>query len=283
MTSVLPEEADYLIKVCGARAIITNTEHSQSASAIRDVTKLQIVTFEDNITRGQDLGKPLQLERKGVQDPEKAALVLFTSGTTRQPKGVLHTRKSIYNGAKQGRDAWDLGPKDLFLQFQLVHWSGGISFMLGVLLAGGRIEHCKNLFSPSWFWNRMEKGDVTYFSSTPPTYLKLAQSFREQVETGPIAGKKKKVEGVRRVRLMTTGSDAASSSTLDFWQTLRGGRPLISNYGTTETTVWTTTTDWKSTQPVPPVFLTLRFAHYQANSIAALRWSSDERCDVKSR
>ena len=253
VTSVLPEEADYLIKVSRARAIVTTTEYFQSASAIHDVNNLQIVTLEDSLPQNHQIGQTLQLESKDVQEPNKAALVLFTSGTTRAPKGVLHTRQSIYNGAKQGQEAWDLRPEDLFLQFQLVHWSGGISFMLSVLLAGGCIEHCKTVFSPSWFWDRMEKGNVTFFSSTPPMYLKLAQYFQEHVENGPVAEKERKLQGLRRVRVMTTGSDAASSSNLDFWQALRGGQPLVSNYGTTETTVWTTTTDWESTQPVAPV------------------------------
>lgn len=45
-------------------------------------------------------------------DPDRLALVLFTSGTSGEPKGVLHSFNTIYAGNRPIAEAEKIGPGD---------------------------------------------------------------------------------------------------------------------------------------------------------------------------
>ena len=70
-------------------------------------------------------------ETAGERDPHAPAVVVFTSGTTDAPRGVVHSAASLAAGLRLCRDRFPLGPGDV------VHDAG---FMLGLpaLIAGAR-------------------------------------------------------------------------------------------------------------------------------------------------
>lgn len=65
------------------------------------------------------------LPEEDAEDPDRVAVVLFTSGTTGEPKGALHTFNTLYAGASPVVSAEELGRQDRFFTTQaLTHMFG---------------------------------------------------------------------------------------------------------------------------------------------------------------
>lgn len=70
-------------------------------------------------------------------DPDAVRMILYTSGTTSRPKGVLHTHNSIHALICQIRDHWAIDPGDTFLvPSPLAHIGGSIYAFECPLLLG---------------------------------------------------------------------------------------------------------------------------------------------------
>jgi fatty acid CoA ligase FadD36 len=75
-------------------------------------------------------------------DPSKIAFVLYTSGTTGPPKGVLLSRRAIVAGLDALAEAWQWTEKDTLVHgLPLFHVHGLILGLLGPLRVGSRLIH----------------------------------------------------------------------------------------------------------------------------------------------
>jgi acyl-CoA synthetase (AMP-forming)/AMP-acid ligase II len=70
---------------------------------------------------------------------ENCCLVLFTSGTTAEPKGVRHDSRSLFAEARSYREMVDFGPEDaMFLPAPIAHIGSVVASTLLPCLTGGR-------------------------------------------------------------------------------------------------------------------------------------------------
>jgi cyclohexanecarboxylate-CoA ligase len=77
------------------------------------------------------------VERLPALDPDSVRMVLYTSGTTGRPKGVLHSHNSIHALICQIRDQWNVEPGDTFLvPSPIAHIGGSIYAFECPLLLG---------------------------------------------------------------------------------------------------------------------------------------------------
>ncbi|MBC2590973.1 MULTISPECIES: acyl-CoA synthetase [Rhodococcus] len=75
-------------------------------------------------------------------DPSRTAFVLYTSGTTGAPKGVLLSRRAIAAGIDALAEAWDWTERDTLVHgLPLFHVHGLILGVLGPLRVGSRLIH----------------------------------------------------------------------------------------------------------------------------------------------
>ena len=105
-------------------------------------------------------------------DSEDLLFILYTSGTTGKPKGIMHTIGGYLVGTyATSKIVFDLKPEDVFWCTADVGWITGHSYLIyGPLANGATIVMYEG--APDWpdrdrFWNIVEKYGVTVFYTAP--------------------------------------------------------------------------------------------------------------------
>ena len=155
--------------------------------------------------------------------PSDDALLMYTSGTTGRPKGVLHTQASLLAGGWTVAVAHRLGPADRALcVLPHFHINGLCVTLMGPLVSGGSVV-VRERFSASRFWRDCEKHGVTWFSVVPTIVSRLVHGAE-----GPSP---KAASGIRFGR---SASSALAPNMLAAFEA-RFGFPMIETMGLTET------------------------------------------------
>lgn len=171
-------------------------------------------------------------ERAATQEvahPERAAMILYTSGTTSRPKGVVSTHAAIRAQVEALIDAWGWSASDRILHVLPLHHVHGIINALSCALGrGASCEFC-HPFDPERVWTRLASGEITLFMAVPTIYRRLIDAW----EAAPPLLRQRWSDGAGSLRLMVSGSAALPVPTLERWRELTG-HTLLERYGMTE-------------------------------------------------
>jgi malonyl-CoA/methylmalonyl-CoA synthetase len=162
-------------------------------------------------------------------DVDRPSLILYTSGTTGPPKGVVHTHHSLLAQVIGLIDAWAWSPDDrILLVLPLHHVHGIVNVTLCALYSGATCE-APGGFDAVATWERLASGELTVFMAVPTIYARLISAWTEASD----ADQARWSEGAAQLRLMVSGSAALPVSTLERWQDI-SGQVLLERYGMTE-------------------------------------------------
>ena len=144
-----------------------------------------------------------------ARDPHAVSAVFYTSGTTAEPKGVLHTRSTLGSYARVNASAVGTRPQDVsLLQFPLAHIGGVGSFVILPLLVGSAVVYL-DVWEPEAALAAIERERVTAAGGPPAILQGLldAPGFRpERVRTlrsAATGAADVPPELIRRVRALT--------------------------------------------------------------------------------
>ncbi len=207
-----PVATGYALEHCDAQFAIVHDDQLDLFAAVSPVGM-----------RAVDLGA---LEPTG-QLPDIVAsdhaLLMYTSGTTGRPKGVVHTHSSLLAGGWTSALAHELTDQDRgFCVLPIYHINGLCVTVMGALVSGGSLAMVPR-FSASRFWDYAANAQVTWFSVVPTIISHL------------LHGKPSPDEATRaRIRFGRSASSALAVETQSAFED-RFGIPIVETMGLTET------------------------------------------------
>jgi long-chain acyl-CoA synthetase len=293
------EEMAYVMNHCGARfAIVGDQEQVDKILEVQD----QLPEFQQMIyldPRGlrkydhtaltqysavQDMGRAnrdkniKELEaRQAKLNYDSTGVMLYTSGTTGKPKGVVLSNRNIIETAKSSSEFDDLRQTDDILAYLPMAWVGDFIFSVGQALWTGFCTNCPES-ADTMHVDLREIGPTYYFA--PPrvfetqltnvmirmedasrmkkwlfdTFMALARRvgpaildgknvsqwdrFKYKLGEAFVYGPLKNTLGFSRVRVGYTAGEAIGPEIFDFYRSL--GINLKQLYGQTEATVFIT-------------------------------------------
>ena len=293
------EEMAYVLDHCGARFVIAGDQ--EQVDKVLDVQD-QLTQFErmiyldprglrkydhaalDQYSAVQDMGRKArdkhikELEaRQAKLDYDSTGVMLYTSGTTGKPKGVVLSNRNIIETAKSSSAFDKLRQTDDILAYLPMAWVGDFIFSVGQALWTGFCTNCPES-ADTMHVDLREIGPTYYFA--PPRVFETqltsvmirmedASRFKKWLfdkfmaharKVGPaildgksvgamdrakyalgelmIYGPLKNTLGLSRVRVGYTAGEAIGPEIFDFYRSL--GINLKQLYGQTEATVFIT-------------------------------------------
>ncbi len=160
---------------------------------------------------------------------ERRALILYTSGTTNLPKGVVTTHKNIRAQISSLIDAWQWTQKDHTLCVLPLHHVHGIINVVSCSLWAGAVCEFLPKFDAKQVFDIFLRNQVNVFMAVPTIYFKLITYWDGLAD----ADQKKILDALRAFRLMVSGSAALPASTMEKWHVISGHK-LLERYGMTE-------------------------------------------------
>ncbi|GET90036.1 long-chain-fatty-acid-coA ligase protein,putative [Leishmania tarentolae] len=158
-------------------------------------------------------------------------LMIYTSGTTAKPKGVVHTHASVTNMVKVLQDAWEWKEMDSILHLLPWHHVHGLVNILLCAIASNARCVVTTFDNAARVAHRLEQGDITLFMAVPTIYVKLIDAIQRKFSPIEKTGFRKAC--MKSVRLMVCGSAPLPVPTLKQFREL-SGHTLLERYGMTE-------------------------------------------------
>ncbi len=293
------DEIAYVLDHCNARFIVAgDQEQVDKILDIRDSLKnLQTIIYldprglrkydhsilkqyqslqeEGRAARG-DLGDELA-KRQAAQTYDDTCVMLYTSGTTGRPKGVVLSNRNVIETSKNSSQFDDLGPGEEVLAYLPMAWVGDYTFSMGQALWTGFCVNCPE--SAETMMTDLREIGPTYYFAPPRVFENQLTNVMIRMEdagrlkkwmfdkamahakrVGPallsgasvgfidrvkyflgdifIYGPLKNTLGLSRVRIGYTAGEAIGPELFDFYRSL--GINLKQLYGQTEATVYVT-------------------------------------------
>ena len=217
-------ELTHVVQDSGARIVICDSAFEVAAAELARATRARVLHVEQAV-RGAAPGRSTLPD----VEPFRRAMILYTSGTTGRPKGVVTSHENLTAQVTTLIEAWDWSPDDHILHVLPLHHTHGIvNALLCALWAGATCEMLPR-FEAASVWQRIASGAVTLFMAVPTVYVKLIGAW----EAAAPAEQATLSEAASRLRLMVSGSAALPASVFERWREITG-HDLLERYGMTE-------------------------------------------------
>ncbi len=194
-----PVERDHIVRDSGAVAVLGPADWSGV-----------MLPHIDLAAAGEPLPEP---------STDAAALIVYTSGTTGAPKGVVLSRQAIAAGLDGLAEAWGWTPDDTLVHgLPLFHVHGLVLGVLGALRVGSRLVHTGR--------------------PTPAAYANAGGTLYFGVPTvwGRVCAEPEAAKALAGARLLVSGSAPLPVPVFEQLRSLSGHAP-VERYGMTETLI----------------------------------------------
>ena len=224
------EEADFLLADSAAAAVALAPGMTMQTGAARVIDSAMIARLKTHV--------PLEAcADTAANDP---AFLVYTSGTSGRPKGVLHAHRSAWGRRPMYRGWYGIEPSDTMLHAGAFNWTYTLGVGLTDPWANGATTVLYNGEKDVQVWPKlMEKTGATLFAAVPTLY-------RQILKYCDLAA-----HDISCLRHGLTAGEALSPALLDHWRGATG-RELYEALGMSECSTYVSTAPGMEIRPGSP-------------------------------
>ena len=220
-------ELDHYLLTAQVKTLITSAQYLESLRPLADELGIELVLVSEVLVSevlpdGAGCALP-------ILDETRRAMMLFTSGTTNKPKGVVTTHGNVAAQITTLLAAWHWSGDDVIPLFLPLHHVHGIINVLNCALASGATVYLYEGFDAEKICQQVAANTFSVFMAVPTVYVKLLQYF----DGLPKSQQEAIVAGFAQMRLNISGSAACPVKLFEQWRQLTG-QVLLERYGMTE-------------------------------------------------
>jgi fatty-acyl-CoA synthase len=169
---------------------------------------------------GRASARPGRGEARPTSDPEAPYCLLYTSGTTGKPKGVIIPKRQLYWNGYNTALNWDLRADDVSPIFTPLYHAGGLAaFLIPIFCAGGTMV-LHRAFNASEVWRTIQQERCTVILGVPTIWKML-------LDAPEFAG-----ADLSHVRWLISGGAPLPAYIIEAYQ--KRGVPMKQGFGMTE-------------------------------------------------
>jgi pyochelin synthetase len=212
----------YMLRDGQVRCVLTNRDVPLLAADGRDVHRIDVAHPLDADPVADEHSAP-------GATPDDLAYVLYTSGTTGEPKGVMVSHRSVANVVADCNARFDINARDRFFGISAFTFDLSVYDVFGALSAGAAIvlPDVDKAADASHWLECCGRFGVTVWNSVP-SIVSLLQD--QAVSDGPLA--------LGALRLVMMSGDRIPPALPAALRRLKDDLAVVSLGGPTETTVW---------------------------------------------
>ena len=181
-----PELAQ-LVDTCEAAVVLTQSRLlarrfgddveaiAAERSYVRRVAELGAATWDDLLAAGDEVTDEQLDARAASVGPDDPALVIFSSGTTSAPKGILHAQRSPALQCWLQAGVFARHPGTRLFSALPIFWTAGFNTAVGATLAAGGCWVAQETFDPATALALMAREGVTEPYTLPHQTAALAE------------------------------------------------------------------------------------------------------------
>jgi malonyl-CoA/methylmalonyl-CoA synthetase len=245
-----PHEWEHILDDSGATEVIVAPEHAEALGPLAAARGIRLTSAD--IALAALPPEPFEWPSIPAIGPERRALMLYTSGTTSRPKGVVLTHANLTAQVECLTAAWEWRPDDRALHVLPLNHTHGVINVLACALWNGAVCEFAGGFDAAQVWQRLASGNQnsgfmtrscgefpppcaghetgpSVFMAVPTIYSRLIAAWRkapQDLRTGWS-------RGAAGLRLFVSGSAALPVPVLEEWRAITG-HTLLERYGMTE-------------------------------------------------
>lgn len=219
--SATESELTYYLKAVQIKKLILDKVHLEKFSNLSTKINIHI----------EDVANLVSKQSKSLPEIKKdrRAMILFTSGTTNKPKGVVSTHENIEAQIKSLVKAWEWDKNDSIpLILPLHHIHGIINSLSCPLWAGAKVD-ILGRFEADKVIEKIINNNYSVFTAVPTIYFSLIDVLQDPKNKNIDIAKSR----FREMRLIMSGSAALAPEIHKKWKELTG-QDLLERYGMTE-------------------------------------------------
>ncbi len=140
-----------------------------------DAARGGVETWSDLLAHAREISDALLDAVSAEVEPTDDGLIIYTSGTTAKPKGVLHTQRTAVLQSHRFADFMRFTPDDRLYTTYPFFWTAGIAMSIGGSFAAGARLLVQEMFEPGAALGMMERERATSLHAWPHQHTSLAE------------------------------------------------------------------------------------------------------------
>ncbi|MDC3955566.1 non-ribosomal peptide synthetase [Polyangium jinanense] len=213
-----------MIEDSQARIVLTQPKYANRTWG----NGLEVLVVDDRALEDEDARR-----LPSAQSPRSLAYVLYTSGSTGQPKGAMIEHRSVTNRMSEVKERFGLVPEDRAIALTALHHDLSVFDIFCVLgMVGGTIvlPDADKTRDPGHWADLVQEHGVTLWNSVP-AFMQMLVEYAEGNTSLPLSM-------LASLRWVIFSGDFIPVDLPDRLRSLVPGITIIGSGGPTETTVW---------------------------------------------